>query len=458
MRSSWSRSSVVVVLFLLASACITYYHLGLFIPHAMEQRAAKGMGAGYSFGGDFYPIWLTAREALQHHRDPYAPEMTRDIQTGLFGRPLDPRIPGDPPASYRAFAYPAYVDLLFWPLARTPFPTVRIALATTLAVLTCISIPLWLLALGIRPSKPALAILLLLTLSSYAVLEGLFAAQPGLLVGFLLAASFGALVKNRLFLAGSLFAFTFIKPQISAIVAIYLLLWSFSRWRERRAFVLGWFAWLVVLVGASLDVRPRWILQWLRVLSGYGSYSPPPLIRYSLGPRLGPTLGPAVTVILLLAAVILMWKLRHVAANSPSFLLCVSLLLALTSITILPGQAVYDHIVLLPGILIAAWTWRGRAASSRPFRVVLAVTALALFWQWIAVVPLLAIKPFLSPEKFFSNSVLLLPLRTAASVPLAVSAVLGFLMAHALRGQRFVGSVGKSNLRAFSRTNRAELS
>jgi hypothetical protein len=454
MSASSSRSSIALLLVLLASACMTYYHLGLFIPHAMEQRAAKGMGAGYSFGGDFYPIWLTAREALQNHRDPYAPAMTRDIQTGLFGRPLDPRIPGDPPASYRAFAYPAYVDLLFWPLSRMPFPTVRIVLAVTLAVLTCISIPLWLLALGIRPSLPVIAILLLLTLSRYAVLEGLFAAQPGLLVGFLLAASFAALVKNRLFLAGSLFAFTFIKPQVSGIVAVYLLVWSVSRWRERRAFVHGWFAWLVVLVGASLDVWPGWIMQWLRVLSGYGSYSPPPLIRYSLGPRLGPTVGPIVTVILLFAALILMWKLRRADANSPSFLLCVSLLLALTSITILPGQAVYDHIVLLPGILIAAWTWRSAAASSRPFRVVLALTALALFWQWIAVFPLLAIKPFLSPETFFSNPVLLLPLRTAASVPLAVSAVLGYLMAHVLRGQRPTRSVGKSNLRVISRMNR----
>jgi hypothetical protein len=115
----WPR--VAVVLALLVSAGMTYYHLGLFIPHAMEQRAAKGLGGGYSFGNDFYPIWLTSREAVLGRSNPYSPEITRAIQAGLFGHPLDGRNPADPPRDYRVFAYPAYVDLLFWPLALLSF-------------------------------------------------------------------------------------------------------------------------------------------------------------------------------------------------------------------------------------------------------------------------------------------------------------------------------------------------
>jgi hypothetical protein len=389
------------------------------------------LGGGYSFGNDFYPIWLTSRAALLRHQNPYAPEATREIQIGLCGRPVDR--PGDPPRDYRAFAYPAYVDLLFWPLACLPFPLVRIGLAIVLAALTVLSIQLWLSALQLRISSSLLAILILLTLSSYAVLEGLFAVQAGLLVGFVLAASFAALANNRLFLAGSLFAFTAIKPQMSVVVGVYLLLWSFSRWRERRRFTYGFLMWSAVLVGFSLLVWPHWIPQWLHVLSGYGGYSPPPLITYSLGPRLGPQLGPFVVIALLGVAVVLMWRMRRIAASSPSFLLTVSLLLAMTSITLLPGQAVYDHVVLLPGILIILWTWRDVVLTSRAFAVVLAVAALALFWQWIVVIPLLASRYFLTPAQFFSDSVFLLPLHAAASVPLAVSAVLGYTMRHAMR-------------------------
>jgi len=430
------RPRLTVLLALLLSAGMTYYHVGLFLPRAMERAAARGLGGGYSFGNDFYPIWLTSHEALLRHRNPYSSEMTREIQTGIFGRPLDGRSAADPPRDYRAFAYPVFVDLLFWPLSLLPFPVVRIGLAAILASLTTLSIPLWLRALRRRASPSLLAILILLTLSSYAVLEGLFAVQPGLVVGFLLAASFAALAQERLFVAGSLLAFTFIKPQMSAVVAVYLLLWSFARWRERRSFVYGFFAWSAALAGLSLAVWPHWIPEWLHVLSGYGGYSPPPLITYSLGPRLGPLLGPILTGLLLGAATILIWRMRSVPAASPAFALTVSLLLALTSITLLPGQAVYDHVVLLPGIFVILWTWREVVLSSRPFGVVLAAAAVALFWQWMVVPPLLASRYFLSPAQFFSNSIFLLPLRAAASVPLAVSAVLGYMMWKTMRDKR----------------------
>lgn len=430
---NFRRPGVILLLGVLLSAGMTYYHLGLFLPCMMERRAAQGLGGGYSFGNDFYPIWLTAREATLSHRNPYSPEMTREIQTGIFGRAFDGRNLADPPRDYRAFAYPAYVDLMFWPLAWMPFPAVRTVLAIAFAVLTALSIPLWLRALGFRARPYLLAVAILLALSSYAVLEGLFAVQVGLLVGFLLAASFWALVKDKFLLAGSLVAFTLIKPQVSVVVAAYLLLWSFSRWRERRRFTYSLLAWSALLGGLSLLAWPGWIPQWLHVLAGYGNYAPPPLITYSLGPRFGPMLGPALIVVLLAAALILIWRMRNVPAASPEFMLTVSLLLALTSITLLPGQAVYDHVILLPGILLTAWTWRRVAASSRAFVVVLAAGALALFWQWIVAIPLLIIRYFLTPAKFFSAGVLLLPFHAAASVPLAVAAVLGYMMRQSMR-------------------------
>lgn len=425
--------SVLIVLF--ASLGMTYYHLGIFIPHALARHAAEGVGGGYSFGDDFYPIWLTSREALLHHRNPYSTEMTREIQVGLFGHPLEARGAADPAARYREFAYPAYVDLLFWPFGLLSFPVIRILLAISLAALTAVSIPLWAKALGLPVSSRFLAVALLLTLSSYAVLEGLFAAQPGLLVGFLLAAAFAALVKHRLALAGTLLALTFIKPQMSALVAAYLFLWAVSRWRERRGFALSLLSCSAVLVSAALIVWPRWIADWLHVLSGYGSYSPPPLITYSLGPTLGPRLGPPLTVILLAAALLLAWKMRMADSASPSFSLALCTLLALTSITLLPGQAVYDHVILLPGILWIACAWR-KVATTPSFRVILAIAAVILFWQWMIVLPLLAVRPLLSNETFFSRGVWLLPFHAAASIPLAVSAVLGFLLTRMLRQHR----------------------
>lgn len=433
-RSTPLNRNLALLLVLLTTAGMTYYHLGLFMPRALQNWTNEGLGGGYHFGDDFYPIWLTTREAFLHHRDPYTRDMTRDIQTGLFGRPLDARISTDPDLNYRAYAYPAYVNLLFWPFSSIPFPKVRIILAVALAVLTALSVPLWITALRLGPGPRVTAMVTLFTLSSYAAIEGLFATQLGLLVSFLLAATFAALTKHRLFLAGSLFAFTFIKPQMSALVGVYLLIWTLSEWRSRRAFLLGVLSWSSLLVVASLVVWPHWIPEWLGVLSGYGAYAHPPLLSFSLGPKLGPRLGPFLIAALLLAGVILMFKVRKATANSPAFLLTVSLLLALTSITLLPGQAVHDHLILLPGILFAAYRSRKLALDSRPFRIVLLAASLALFWQWITAIPLLVIRYFISPATFFS--VLRLPLHAAASVPLGITAVLSYLMLQVLRENR----------------------
>jgi len=138
---------------------------------------------------------------------------------------------------------------------------VRTVLALILAAVTALSIALWLRALQLRAGAVMLTALILLTLSSYAVLEGLFAEQLGLLVGFLLAASLAALVRERLFLSGSLLALALIKPQMILLVVIYLLLWTCVRWRIRWPFVAGFFSVSALLLRlfpagvAALDSR-----------------------------------------------------------------------------------------------------------------------------------------------------------------------------------------------------------
>ena len=51
-----------------------YYHQRLFMPRVEAARTAQGLGNGYSFGNDFYQVWLTSRQWLQQGRDPYRPE------------------------------------------------------------------------------------------------------------------------------------------------------------------------------------------------------------------------------------------------------------------------------------------------------------------------------------------------------------------------------------------------
>jgi hypothetical protein len=417
------RPGKVWWLVVLAAASMIYYHLGIFVPRAIEVRTAQGFGGGYSFGADFYPIWLTC--AGERRYDPYNQQTTQQIQIGLFGRTITGGGSAASP-NYRAFSYPAFTDLLLWPLALLPFSVARILLVVILAVATALSIVLWLRALRIYVSLEMLACLMFFTLSSYAVLEGLFAEQMGLLVGFLLASSLAGLMAERLFLSGSLLALALIKPQVMALVGVYLLLWSFQHFGSRWRFCAGFFFMMALLNGSSVLVWPRWIGEWLRVVFGYREYSTPPLVCYLMGTQLCERIGFFLIAALLIAAVTLAWRMRSASATSPEFGLTISLLFGVTAITILPGHAVYDHVVLLPGIILIAKRWRD-FAYSRLFRMVLGATALTLFWQWICAPLVIAMRPIFSPE-LFNSIVLTLPIRTAASIPFGVTALLVLML------------------------------
>jgi hypothetical protein len=213
---------------------------------------------------------------------------------------------------------------------------------------------------------------------------------------------------------------------MTLLLAAYLVIWSAYRWSERWRFLAG-FVFVFLLLGASsLMIWPHWILEWIHVMAGYRQYSTPPLVTYLLGDAIGSRLGPALIVGLLVGAIILGVRMRDATPTSAEFSLAISLLLAITVITLLPGQAVYDHVLLLPGIFLIAFSWPSFAATGWIFRGLLSVFALALFWPWISAPAVIALRPLISPEKF--ASVVLLPIRTAASIPFVELAILGLLM------------------------------
>jgi len=224
------RNPSLALMFAIAGAAsMAYYHQGLFIPKANAMLAARGLANGYSFGNDFYQVWLTSRALFA--QNPYSPEMTKEIQIGLYGRALDPNRSGDF-VDQRVFPYPAFTDLLFWPTSRFAFPAVRIAVLIVLLPLTSASAMLWLNAMNWSLQWRWVALIALLTLSSYSALEGLYAAQLGLLVAFLLAATFATLNRERFLLAGLLLALTMMKPQVAFLPVIYLVLWASSDLRK----------------------------------------------------------------------------------------------------------------------------------------------------------------------------------------------------------------------------------
>lgn len=400
------------------------YHLGFFVPRMLAVRAANGLGNGYSFGDDFYPLWLTTRQWRLEHRDPYGVESTREIQTGLFGRPLDASIPTDPPTDYRQFTYPAFTDLLVWPATLLGFPQLRLLLAVLLPLVTAMAVRFWLQAIGWEVSLPWFCVAVVLTLSTYQVLEALFAEQPGLLVALFLAGAALALRRNRFLLAGVLTGLTLIKPQVTILATLYLLFWSFSD-RRRARFWIGFFVTIFCLMAASLAVWPHWIGPWISILLGYHRYAMPPLIGVLLGPQLHALLGGYVIATVLIASAAFAWRQRKADADSTDFWWTLSLLLGVTTVALLPGQAIYDHVILIPGILLLFRDRNTLRAAGPTARILMFAGAAVFFWPWIAA-SFLMLTRIVAPSLFDSSPIFLLPIRTAASLPFAALALIAW--------------------------------
>jgi hypothetical protein len=263
---------------------------------------------------------------------------------------------------------------------------------------------------------------LLFYLTSYPALEAVLALQPSILVACCLALMSLALARERYLLAGTLLALATIKPQLTVLLAAWLLAWSLIDWKHRRGLLLGFSLTFGALLMASELILAGWISVFVHTLAAYRQYTVPPLVHFVFGP----VLGTAIAVLLIALAACACWRSRDASPRRNDFLLALAIVLAVT-ITIFPtGAGVYDHLLLVPGWL---WVYNNRAIVSNSrvaLRWLVGLLIAALTWQWTAafVVALLAV--FFPALRSNANFVLL-PLRLQASIPFLTIAILGLM-------------------------------
>jgi hypothetical protein len=415
-----SLSKRSVILCCLLSIGMGYYYFVLFLPYAHDKLESVDLNRGYRYGCDLYPLWLTSRQIVQSRQGPYTPETTKQIQVGLYGRTLNR--PGDPPANYRAFAYPLYADLFVLPIAWLPFPIVQAICALLFPLIVILSCSLWLRFLDVRLPPPTSLSFLLLLLLSYPVIEGLYALQPSLIVALLLAGTAVALARNRMVLAGALLALASVKPQLIVILALWLLLWAATDIAHRKALVFSFCATLVVLFYASQLAVPGWTTSWIHSLTDYRRSTDPPLVPFAFGA----IAGNLVSLGLLAAAAILAFRARQAEAKSSQFVTTFCFLLVVTVLIGPSSIAVYDHILLVPAILWLLSRKTKILQSRTPIRIVAFIAIAAVAWQWLAASGV-AVASLVFPV-VLRTAWVRLPLRMAASVPFAVVALWLFLI------------------------------
>lgn len=381
---------IALALAILASASTWFYMDHILRVQQILDAAARGTPRGNL--SDLYPRWLGTRELLLHGRNPYSPEITREIQRGYYGRPLDPARLEDP-KDQQGFVYPVYVVFLLAPTVNLPFEQVRAGFFWFLVAAAAASVFLWLRAVRWKLGFGWSLVFAVLVLGWFPMVQGIKLQQLSLLVAGLLAACGACLASGWLSLAGALLSLATIKPQLTWPLVLWLLVWAGSDWRQRKRFVYGFATMMIfLLVGARL-ILPGWLKMFLAAIGQYHHYTQNQSLLLL---TFGRIVGSIVELACMLAGAALVWRSRKASTNTAEFGSATALVLALT-VVIVPMVAPYNQVLLLPAILVLLKT-----ASSLPilpvFRIAGSIGFLLLVWPWMATMALTAASPWLTPN------------------------------------------------------------
>ena len=410
-RSGTTKSSrrlvIAMVAAVLASASTWFYMDYILRAQQVVDAAAHHRPRGNL--SDLYPRWLGARELLLHGRNPYSPEVTREIQRGYYGRALDPNRPEDP-KDQQGFAYPVYVIFLLAPTVRLSFGVVEAGFRWFLIALAPITVLLWLRLVRWKISREYALVLALFVLGWLPMVQGIKLQQLSLLVAGLLAACGACLSGGWLLLGGGFLALATVKPQLTWPVALWLLVWAASDWRPRKRFVFGFVLVMILLLAGAQLILPGWQRMFLGAIVQYHRYTQNESVLVWM---FGAMAGRMVEVLCVLACAVLVWRAHRESAASAAFGSAMALVLALT-VVIVPMFAPYNQVLLLPAMVVLIRAAISRATLVPVFRLAGIIGFLLLIWPWIAALALSMTYPWLTPSlrrhlwpmPFYSNFIL----------------------------------------------------
>jgi len=389
---------------------ITFWHWAVHVVAPVTTATVLAKGKPLGNNSDLYPRWLGTRELLLHGRDPYSPEVTREIQIGFYGRPLNPQNPSDP-TDKESFVYPLYVAFLLAPTVRLPFQTASEVFRWLLLGSIALSVPLWMNAIGFRLKWSLTVSVMLLSTSSSPAVSEYFQQNLAALVLFFLASAAAAAVGNWLALSGFLLALATVKPNTAAPLVLWFLLWALAEWKQRNRLIWSFAGTMAALLVATQALSPHWMGRFLTAVREYSTYGMDPSIIQLLLPS---WLAWLVEAGLILSLVIVCWRWKNAAAGSEQFSWALAWAGTVT-LAVLPKLAAYNELLLIPALLVLAARYRKILALGLLARAMTRGAFACLIWQWLAAMAL-SIASFFLPATW---------LRAAGPIPDYTSLALG---------------------------------
>lgn len=375
---------------LLSLASLWFYFDLVLVPHQVADASAHERPRGNL--SDLYPRWLGARELLLHRRNPYSPDITREIQQGYYGRVLDGTRPNDP-KDQQGFAYPVYVVFLLAPLVSSPFHQVQLFFHWFLIAATVASVWAWMRVMRWRLPLLAVAAAAALMLGSVPAVQGIKLQQLSLLVAALVSVSVACASQGLLLTAGGFLALAAIKPQLVAPLGAWFLLWTMAKWRARWKLLFGCGSVMAILLVGAEFVLPGWLRMFAAAVRQYHDYTNNQSVLDQLVPW-GPA-GNMLAAAAVIAALYFLWRFRFTSFESRDFVRTAAMVMALT-VLVVPMYAPYNQVMLLPVVFLLLQDRSILLSRSQSVRFLYAAACLAVCWQWIASI-FLAILYVVSP-------------------------------------------------------------
>ena len=242
--------------FLLIGLFIVFVFILSLINYNYTQENLKPNG--------FMVVWTGTRMFLFNGSSPYSDETSQEIQ-----KTFD-KISSEKMNTTSYFVYPFYTVLVFAPFALIPNLTIA---ETAWLVFLELSI-LGILGISFLLSnwKPKVMILLavfLFTLGWYHTVKPLFNYDISIFIILVIVAGLLMIRLEMDAFAGFLFALSTIKPHITIVLILYILLWTYSQ--KRWKVIIGLFGSLLVFSLLGSLFYPDWILQNIRQVYLYSN-------------------------------------------------------------------------------------------------------------------------------------------------------------------------------------------
>ncbi len=354
---------------------------------------------------DLYSPWVGTRELLLHHCNPYSPEVSHEIQMVFYGHAVNQTYDktGIALTDEQRFAYPVYEVFLTAPLAYVDFAEVQRWAPFVLGSLIALNIFFCVSILHLRLRWEAIAAIVLFTLSSPQIVQGLRLQQLAIVEGCLLAASAWCISRNYVGTAGVLLALSTIKPQMALLPLCWFAIWSVGDWRKRCRLPASFVTTMVALIAAGELLLPGWPRYFFAGLAAYRKYAmPTSALRVALGDTFGEVLG----AILVLGLLAYAWQNRKAAGDSRQFAFILAIFF-MCALLVFPLFTPFNQVLLILPALLLLHDWMTLPKVSR------LVFTLLLGWPCIISLALL----FFPPSTSSPSQLPLLPALLVPFVP-----------------------------------------